>query len=208
MKSSRIFLLAAALFVCQAVSAQNYRMRTYTDLLGNQITEYRDNYGRIMRTESVTRDVLGNTVVTVRDQYGRQVEQITYETNIIGDTIITIRDGYGAFVEQIIYSRENFGRVETSLIYSFGPKIKYKESRFYLDGRRYGHYNRYFNQHRRPHKLESRPPHKPQPPHRERPRHQLQRPPQGKPQAPNHNRPPQNRPKPKNSHKRESAPHR
>ena len=132
----------------------------------------------------------------------------TYETNIIGDTIITIRDGYGAFVEQIIYSRDIFGRVETSIIDSFGRKIKYKESRYYLDGRRYGHYNRYFNQHRRPHKLESRPPHKPQPPHRERPRHQLQRPPQGKPQAPNHNRPPQNRPKPKNSHKRESAPHR
>jgi hypothetical protein len=105
---------------------------------------------------------------------------ITYETNIAGDTIITIRDANNAFVEQIIYSRDIFGRTETTIINSYGCKIEYKESRYYLNGRRYGHYNRYFNEHRRPHKLDNQPHHKRHNIHKEHPRHQLQRPGQKK----------------------------
>lgn len=202
MKSTSVILLIAAMFACQTLSAQSYKANTYTDVLGNHIREYRDSYGRIVRTETATRDVLGNTVVTVRDQHGRQIEQITYETNIVGDTIITIRDANNAFVEQIIYSRDIFGRTETTIINSYGCKIEYKKSHYYLNGRRYGHYNRYFNEHRRPHKLDNQPHHKRHNIHKEHPRHQLQRPGQKKFHTHKHTRPSTNH------QKRESSPRR
>ena len=143
MKSMKNFLLAAALLAGQYVSAQNFRVNTYTDVLGNQITEFRDNRGQVVRKECVSVDIFGDTIVTVYDQYGVRVEQITYHTDILGTTIITIRDRYGVVIEKVEYSTNALGRAVAKIFNKYGDIVKYNESYFYRSGKLYGDYARY-----------------------------------------------------------------
>lgn len=169
MKTARFFVLAFAALAAQLASAQSYNSRTYTDVLGNRIIEYTDNYGRLTRKERVEVDVLGDTVVTVTDAYGRQIEQITYHTDILGATIITIRDGYGVIIEQIKFSTNIFGNAVTTITDRYGHTVRYKESH-------YRNYERFYAGY-----IDI---------HRNRPRHEVQRSPQRPPQymgsKPNH----------------------
>lgn len=177
MKTARFFILAIALFASASVWAQELT-RSYTDVLGNQVYEYCDRYGRISRTDTVEIDVLGNTVVTVRDSLGRIIETITYETDIFGATIITIRDAYGVIVERIKHTTDNLGRVITTITDKTGRTIRYKESRYCKAERLYSGYVK-VHINLRNNKKARKPQHNI---HNSRPRQDLQRP----PQRPNH----------------------
>ena len=143
MKSIKIFILAAALFAGQYVSAQSFRIHIYTDVLGNQITEFRDNRGQVVRKECVSVDVFGDTVVTVYDGYGVRIEEITYHTNILGTTTITIRDRYGVVVEKVEYSTNALGQAVAKIFNKYGKAVRYNDSYFYRSGKLYGDYARY-----------------------------------------------------------------